>query len=100
MLRSLAVVVAVAAVIAAQPARPPLALDAEGERWVHATLGKLTLDEKIGQMLVSSFESTFISTDSTAFDTLVRAVHEYHVGGFHVFGGSERVPAVLLSSGY
>ena len=31
---------------------PPLALDKDGEKWVQATLKKMTLDEKVGQMLV------------------------------------------------
>ena len=56
------------------------------ERWVEQTLKKLTLDEKIGQLIVPSFESNFLSTDSDTFDTLARLVREYHVGGFHVFG--------------
>src|SRR5262245_17778051 len=95
-----AVVLASSVVFAAQPARGPLALDADGEKWVQSTLRRLSLDEKIGQMLVSSFESNFTSTDSQTFEDLARKVHEVHVGGFHVFGGSERIPAVLLGSGY
>ncbi len=72
----------------------------DSERWVQSTLRKMTMDEKVGQMLVSSFQSSFLSTDSKAFDELARAVHEYHVGGFHVFGASEPAPNVLLNAGY
>lgn len=78
----------------------PLAIDKDGEKWVQATLKKMTLDEKVGQMLVSSFQSNYTSTDSKAFDELVKAVHELHVGGFHVFGGSELAPSVLLNNTY
>jgi beta-N-acetylhexosaminidase len=78
----------------------PLAVDKAGERWVQATLKKMTLDQKVGQLIVSSFESTFVPTDSDAYDELVRVVHEAHVGGFHVFGGSERAPSVLLNPTY
>ena len=74
--------------------------DAEGERWVAATLKKMSLDDKVGQLLVSSFGSDFMSTDSTEFDALVAAVHDDHVGGFHVFGGSEAAPDVLLDPNY
>ena len=31
---------------------------------------------------------------------LVRAVHEYRIGGFHVFGGTEAAPDVLLDAHY
>ena len=60
----------------------------------------MTLDDKVGQMLVSSFQTSFMSTDSDEFDELVKAVHEYKVGGFHVFGGAEPVPPVLLNPTY
>lgn len=83
----------------AQSAKP-LALDKDGEKWVQATLKKMTLDEKVGQMLVTSFQSNYMSTDSKNFDELARAIHELHIGGFHVFGGSEPVPNVLLNPTY
>ena len=75
-------------------------LDAAAQRWVTATLAKMTLDDKVGQLLVSSFGSKYLSTDSPEFDTLARALHEYRIGGFHVFGGSEAVPDVLLDPHY
>lgn len=75
-------------------------LDRNAERWVEDTLEKMSVEEKVGQMIVSSFQSNFISTESDEFDRMVRAVHEYKVGGFHVFGGSERAPNVLLNPTY
>jgi beta-N-acetylhexosaminidase len=78
----------------------PLAVDKAGERWVQTTLKKMTLDQKVGQLVVSSFESTFVPADSDTYDALTRVVHEAHVGGFHVFGGSERAPSVLLNPTY
>ena len=81
-------------------ARDPFTLDRAAEQWVAQTLKKLTLDEKIGQLIVPSFESNYLSTDSDAFDTLTRLVRDYHVGGFHVFGASIPAPSVLLNSGY
>lgn len=81
----------------AQPQQP---LDRNAEKWVQATLGKMSLDEKVGQMLVSSFQSSFLSTDSKEFEDLARLVKEYHVGGFHVFGASELAPPVLLNPTY
>jgi beta-glucosidase-like glycosyl hydrolase len=85
--------------MAGQPA-DPLGVDKAGAKWVQATLKRMSLDEKVGQLLVSSFQSNFMSTDSEEFDRLAKAVHEYHVGGFHVFGGSEPAPPVLLNPAY
>lgn len=88
------------AAVAAQPPPASRPLDAVAEKWVQATLKKMTLEEKVGQMLVSSFFSTYLSTDSAEFEALTKAVHEQHVGGFHVFGGRELAPPVLLNPTY
>ncbi len=93
-----ACVLAAAGVLA--PPRDPFPLDRAAEQWVAQTLKKLTLDEKVGQLIVPSFESNYLSTDSDTFDALTRLVREYHVGGFHVFGASIPAPSVLLNSGY
>jgi beta-N-acetylhexosaminidase len=94
------VIPAVAALcaLAGQAARP--ALDRAAERWVEQTKKKLTLDEKIGQLIVPSFESAYVSTDSDTFDQLARLVREYLVGDFHIFGASVPAPAVLLNPTY
>jgi beta-N-acetylhexosaminidase len=89
--------VAIAAVVASLAAA---AQPSDAEKWVQATLRKMTLEEKVGQMIVSSFQSNFISTDSDIFEALAKSVHEQHVGGFHVFGASEAVPGVLLNAAY
>jgi beta-N-acetylhexosaminidase len=81
-------------------AQEPRALDRGGEKWVRDTLAKMSVEEKVGQMLVPSFQSDFMSTDSKEFDALVRAVHELKAGGFHVFGGTELAPSVLLNPTY
>jgi len=80
--------------------RDPFTLDGAAERWVAGTMKKLTADEKVGQLIVPSFESNFLSTDSDTFEMLTRLVREYHVGGFHVFGASMPAPPVLLNPGY
>jgi beta-N-acetylhexosaminidase len=82
----------------ATPGRPPL--DRDAARWVDRTLKALTIDEKIGQLLVPSFQSTYLSTDSHEFERLSWLVRELHVGGFLVFGGTEPAPSVLLNPTY
>jgi beta-N-acetylhexosaminidase len=86
------------ALVAQSPAPPPL--DKTAEKWVDTTLRKLTLEDKVGQMLVSSLPSTFLSTDSPEFEDLARTTRDYHIGGFHLFGGAELAPAVLLNPTY
>jgi len=88
----------VAALAAAPPA--PFVLGPAAERWVEQTRKRLSLDEKIGQLIVPSIDSGYLSTDSDTFDQLSRLVRDYHVGGFHVFGASQPAPQVLLNSGY
>ena len=84
--------------LAAKPKAEPR--DSVAARWIEKTLASMTLDEKIGQMLVSSFESTYLPDDSEAFSKLADRVTGTHVGGFLVFGGSEAIPPVLLNPSY
>jgi beta-N-acetylhexosaminidase len=99
LLRAVAVCAVISTALVAQsPAPPPL--DKTAEKWVDTTLRKLTLEDKVGQMLVSSLPSTFLSTDSQEFEDLARTTRDYHIGGFHLFGGTEPAPAVLLNPTY
>ena len=75
-------------------------MDPEAERWVDATLKKMTLDEKVGQLLVSGLGSDYVPTDSREYDALVKTVQDFHVGGFHVSGGAGKAPDVLLDPNY
>ena len=75
-------------------------LDREAERWVTETLDGMTIDEKFGQLLLPSFRSTYTGSDSETYDELVTLVREYHVGGFHLFGGRTLAPEVLLNPTY
>jgi beta-N-acetylhexosaminidase len=89
-----------AGVPAARAARPGWPLDRDAQRWVDATLAKLTDDELVGQLIVPRFESTFISTDSDEWDRLTTLVRDLHVGGVIAFGGSVAVPPVALNPTY
>ncbi len=91
--------IALGVLIAALSAAPPdPARDAE--RWVQRTLKAMTLDEKIGQMLQPSFQSSYIASDDEDFEKLERLASQLHVGGFHVFGASVPAPQVLLNPTY
>ena len=100
LIRTAAAIAAVCVFTVLTIAQAPRALPKDAERWVQSTLKKMSVEEKVGQLIVPSYFSTFMSTDSEEFDALVRNVHEQKVGGFHVFGGRERVPNVLLNPTY
>jgi beta-N-acetylhexosaminidase len=55
---------------------------AAASQWVEATLGKMTLDEKIGQVLFATYHGSFTSTDAAAYSQMLHCVNDLHVGGF------------------
>ena len=54
--------------------------------WVEKTLASMTLDEKIGQLIIPATVGMFLSQDSEAFKQARREVTEFHVGGYHMLG--------------
>jgi beta-N-acetylhexosaminidase len=92
------VLIAVVLSAAALPAQTPL--DREAQRWVDATMKKLTSDQMIGQMLMPRFYGIYTSSDSNVYEELARLVHEAHIGGVIGFGGEEPAPQVLLNPTY
>jgi beta-glucosidase-like glycosyl hydrolase len=94
---ALAPVVALLA-LALPAAQAPL--DREAERWVTQTLAKLSLDDRVGQLLAPAFDSTYLPTDSDEFDRLARVMQESHAGAVIAFGGTEPAPQVMLNPAY
>ena len=76
-------------------------LDPAARRWVEETLGRLTVDEKVGPARhPPTFRSLYTSSDSAIHDDLMALVREHHVGGMHVFGARRGRPDVLLNPTY
>ncbi len=48
------------------------------ERWVDDLLGKMTLEQKVGQMMVFGFAGPVITPD------IIDMIKKYHVGGFRI----------------
>ncbi len=94
----LAVLSLAAWLVAAAPPKPPL--DKVAEKWVQDTLKKMTLDEKVGQLLAPSIDAMVTSTDSETWEKKLHLVRDLKVGAIHVFGGSELMPAALLNPNY
>lgn len=61
---------------ASKPGRPPV-----DNQWVEKTLKKMTLEEKLGQMVMIYYWGRFTSTESPDYEELLREVKEKHIGG-------------------
>src|SRR5215472_9240850 len=73
------------------------ALPLKDDAWVEQTLKSMTLDEKIGQMLIPSTNGTFRNVDSDELKRVRRDIQEFHVGGYHAFGGDPAGAALILN---
>jgi len=82
--------IAFAASCASAPAfvKPgPLTLGPSGLRWVDKTMARMTLEEKIGQLIACRYAGNFFPADSEALARMRNLVARYKVGGMIVFGG-------------
>lgn len=61
---------------ASKPRRAPV-----DSAWVEKTLKKMTLEEKLGQMVMIYYWGRFTSTESPDYEELLREVKEKHIGG-------------------
>src|SRR5258708_30229376 len=57
--------------------RPPAA-----NAWVEATLRKMSVDERIGQLLFATYHGSLTATDTAAYQQMMHDVTDLHVGGF------------------
>jgi beta-N-acetylhexosaminidase len=78
----------------------PTTLDKIAQKWVDDTIKKMTVDEKIGQLLMPSIDSTYLATDTDEYERVAHLVTDLHVGGILLFGGTEPSPSVLLDDHY
>lgn len=83
--RAVSVVVFVIAVVTqGMYAAEPVHLSASGERWAATTLRKMTVEEKIGQMIMPWARVEFMNANSPDYLQLRDEMRLYHVGGFGV----------------
>jgi beta-N-acetylhexosaminidase len=55
---------------------------AEATKWVDATLRKMSVDEKIGQLLFTTYHGSLTPTDAAAYAQIMHDVVDLHCGGF------------------
>ena len=66
----------------AAPRKRSRGLSTSASQWVEATLRKMSVDEKIGQVLFATYHGSFTSTDAAAYAQMLHCVNDLHVGGF------------------
>src|SRR5258705_12395411 len=60
----------------------PKKLPPAANAWVEATLRKMSVDEKIGQLLFATYHGSLTATDTAAYQQIMHDVTDLHVGGF------------------
>ncbi len=77
----------------AYPRRP----SKDALKWADAELKKMSLDEKIGQLISIGVNATFLNRESDAYKTIRRQVEENHIGGIILFGSPVYESVVLIN---
>jgi len=71
---------------AVKPVEEPDRL-ADQQKWVEKTMKKMSLEEKIGQLVIVRYHGEFYNRQDEDFKQLEQLVHDYHLGGLILFGG-------------
>lgn len=66
---------------------PKLSYGPDEAKWVRKTLEKMTLAEKIGQMIACRCTVRFLNRESEYFRELTTLARKHKIGGFVLFGG-------------
>lgn len=65
-------------------AAAPVHLDRRGEKWAKSTLRKMTLEEKVGQMIMVWAHVQFLNVESPDYLKMRDEMRTYHLGGFGI----------------
>ncbi|HEV2829530.1 MAG TPA: glycoside hydrolase family 3 N-terminal domain-containing protein [Pyrinomonadaceae bacterium] len=66
-------------------------------KWADAELRRMSLDEKIGQLISVGINATFLNQDSAAFKALRHQIEDNHVGGIILFRGPVYESVMLVN---
>jgi beta-N-acetylhexosaminidase len=72
------------AICASAAAPATVYLDRKGEKWAASTLRKMTLEEKIGQMIMVWAHVQFLNVDNPEYLQMQEEMRTYHLGGFGI----------------
>jgi beta-glucosidase-like glycosyl hydrolase len=77
--------------------KPDLTLGPQEMKWAKKTLRKMTLEEKIGQMVACRYSGNFVNRKSEYFQNLETMIVEHKIGGIIIFGGEVYESAILTN---
>ena len=81
-----------------QPVKPYSAKPTKDAlKWADRELRRMSLDEKIGQLICVAVNATFLNQDSDAFKALRHQIEYNHVGGIILFRGPVYESVVLVN---
>jgi beta-N-acetylhexosaminidase len=66
-------------------------------KWANEALRKMSLEEKVGQLISVGVNATFLNQDSEAYRTLKRYVEETKIGGIILFRGPVYESVILTN---
>lgn len=69
----------------------------EAQRWASETLARLSLEQKIGQMICPDIAAGYIADDDPRLATWIKQAKDLGVGMFVLYGGTPRDVAHLLN---
>ncbi len=75
----------------------PRVASREGLKWADKELRRMSIEEKIGQLISVAVNATFLNQDSDAFRAVKRQVEENHVGGIILFRGPVYESVILMN---
>jgi beta-N-acetylhexosaminidase len=78
--------------------KPDLTLGPTEMKWAKKTMNKMTLEEKIGQMVACRYSGNFVNRNSEYFQNLRTLIVEQKIGGLIIFGGEVYESAILTNS--
>lgn len=71
--------------------------EAENTEWVEATLREMTLEERVGQLLMPDVSGVLLHEESEQYQRLVHAIEKLSVGGFIIYNGDALATAALTN---
>ena len=66
-------------------------------KWANEQLRRMSLEEKIGQLISVGINATFLNQDSDAYRTLKHHIEDNHVGGLILFRGPVYESVILVN---
>jgi beta-glucosidase-like glycosyl hydrolase len=66
-------------------------------RWADKELKRMSVDEKVGQLIYVGINATFLNQESEAFKALKHQVEDNHIGGLILFRGPVYESVVLVN---